>query len=101
MCAFCGAFGDGGHWSDGLGATGAATPTAERIRRAAAANRALGLYGLKLTPWAGRYTLVSRTGKMAVVDHFGALWPEAERMAGRSCDPLDPGVIDAMERSSR
>jgi len=32
-----------------------------------------------------------------VVDHFGALWPAAERLAGRPCDPLDPEVIAAVE----
>jgi hypothetical protein len=34
---------------------------------------------------------------MAVVDNFGALWPEAERLSGRPCDPLDPAVIAALE----
>lgn len=100
MCAFCGAFGGAGHWSDGLSGAAAATPTAERIRRSAAANALLAPFGLTLREWAGRYTLRSRTGKMAVVDHFGALWSEAERLSGRRCDPLDPDVIAAMERGA-
>ena len=99
MCALCGAFGVGEHWTDGAGGeAGRATPFAERRARAAAANRVLGLYGLKLAEWGGRFTLASRTGKVAVVDHFGVLWPEAERLAGRACDPLDPEMIAAVER---
>ena len=99
MCALCGAFGVAEHWMDGAGgAAGRATASAERRARAAAANRVLGLYGLKLAEWGWRFSLTSRTGKMAVVDHFGVLWPEAERLAGRACDPLDPEVIAAVER---
>jgi hypothetical protein len=96
MCGLCGTFGAADHWADGL-AAGASSPSAERRRRAAVANRILGCYGLKLTEWANRFTLVSRTGKAAVVDNFGSLWIEAEKISGRSCDPLDPAVIARME----
>ena len=95
MCGLCGAFGAPDHWSDGVARSG--PPQAERRARAAAANRVLGLYGLRLAPWADRYTLSGRTGRSAVVDHLGALWPAAERLAGRPCDPLDPAVIAALE----
>ena len=94
MCGLCGAFGAPDHWGDG-GRSG--TPQAERRARADAANRVLGLYGLRLAAWADRYTLSGRTGRSAVVDHLGALWPAAERLAGRACDPLDPAVIAALE----
>ncbi|WP_309296445.1 hypothetical protein [Methylobacterium frigidaeris] len=73
------------------------TPQAQRRARASAANRILGLYGLRLAAWADRYTLSGRTGRSAVVDHLGALWPAAERLAGRPCDPLDPAIIAALE----
>jgi hypothetical protein len=100
MCALCGAFGVAEHWSDAAGAEArGVTPSAERQARAEAANRVLGLYGLRLAEWGGRFTLTSRTGRTAIVDHFGALWPEAERLAGRPCDPLDPTVIAALERT--
>jgi hypothetical protein len=98
MCGLCGAFGAADHWADGL-ASGAASPSAERRRRAAAANRILDCYGLRLTEWANRFTLVSRTGKSAVVDNFGGLWIEAEKISGRACDPLDPAIIAKMEAS--
>lgn len=94
MCGLCGAFGGTEHWADGLDSGAQA---AERQARSAIANRLLGLYGLKLSPWGGRFTLSSATGRTVVVDHLGLLWPQAERLAGRPCDPLDPGVIGALE----
>ncbi|QQP92789.1 hypothetical protein IGS68_30540 (plasmid) [Skermanella sp. TT6] len=97
MCGLCGTFGAADHWTDGLGEGAALSPSAERRRRAAVANEVLALYGLKLTEWANRYTLTGRTGKSAVVEQFGAVWAEAERLTGRTCDPLDPAVIEAME----
>jgi hypothetical protein len=99
MCGLCGAFAGADHWSSGTGASasGAMMPAAERHARAATANAVLKLYGLTLSEWGGRFTLRSRTGKMAVVEHFGAVWPEAERMLGTGCDPLDPAFLDRLE----
>jgi hypothetical protein len=56
----------------------------------------LAAFGLTLSDWSGRYILTSRTGASTVVDNFGALWPEAERLAGRVCDPLDRDLIGAL-----
>jgi len=95
MCGLCGSFA-ASHWSDGV-ATSGATPTADRVRRAGVANEALGFYGLTLRQWAGRYTLTSRTGRSEVVDGFGALWPAAERLSGRACDPLDEALLSRIE----
>ncbi len=98
MCGLCGAFGGIEHWAAGnAGAAAPGTPTAERRARAEAANEVLGLYGLTLEEWAGKFTLRSRTGRMAVVEHFGALWPEAERLCGKPCDPLDPAILERLE----
>ncbi|MDR4306016.1 hypothetical protein IHQ68_05200 [Chelatococcus sambhunathii] len=99
MCGLCGSFAHG-HWSDGV-ASASATPAAERARRASVANAALAPYGLALKPWGTRYVLASRTGRQSVVDGFGNLWPAAERMLGRACDPLDEAVIARLERSGR
>ena len=41
--------------------------------------------------------LKSFTGRSALVENVGELWPEAERLAGRPLDPLDPGLLAAME----
>lgn len=102
MCALCGAFGVAEHWTDRLeGDAAPLAPEVERQKKAAAANDLLALFDLKLATWGGRYTLSSRTGKVAVVEHFGVLWPAAERLAGRACDPLDPQVIAAVEKMGR
>jgi len=100
MCGLCGAFGVADHWTGG-GAlmAGGRTPAAERQARARAANRILKPYGLALDEWAGRYTLKARNGKTAIVDHLGAIWPEAERLSGRTFDPLDPATIEVIERA--
>lgn len=102
MCGLCGAFGGADHWTSSGPAAGAGgTPTAERRDRARMANEILKLYGLSLDEWAGRFTLRSRTGKMVVVEHFGAIWPEAEKLAGQPCDPLAPSIIERMESGRR
>src|ERR1700674_4995714 len=95
MCALFGAFGIADHWTDdaGVQSIGAA-----RQRRAAAANRFLAPYGLALAEWADRFTLTSRTGGSLVIDNFGALWPAAEKLSGRPCDPLDERLIALLER---
>lgn len=92
MCGLCGVFGVAEHWTDG-----SANSRAEGQHRIAVANDFVGLYGLKLAEWSGRFTLTGQTGGAAVVDHFGGLWQAAERLAGRHCDPLDPGLIAAVE----
>ena len=58
--------------------------------------------GLRLSSLAGGSSLLqSRTGRTEIVPHLGALWPAAERLAGRPCDPLDPGLLDALRRPDR
>jgi hypothetical protein len=97
MCGLCGALGVGDHWSSGAGSAALLAPAAERYRQAEAANRVLGLYGLRLKVWADRYTLHGRTGRSVVVGHMGELWPLAETLAGTAIDPLDASVMLAME----
>ncbi len=94
MCGLCGAFGIADHWTDDAGEQfmGAA-----RQRRVAAANRFLAPYGLALAGWADRFTLTSRTGGALVIDNFGALWPAAEKLSGRRCDPLDESLVASLE----
>ena len=50
---------------------------------------------------AGSPDVNGRTGRSVVVDHLGALWPAAEKLAGRPIDPLDPAVIERVERLAR
>jgi len=64
----------------------------------AAANRVLSAFALSLSDWQGAsYVIASRTGKNEVFEDLGQLWPVAERMIGRACDPLDPDLIARIE----
>jgi hypothetical protein len=102
MCGLCGVFGAEGHWTDAArpaSRSGGGPRRQERLRRVGLANQVLKHYGLTLADWDGTcFVLRSRTGRSAIVQHLAAVWPEAERMAGRRCDPLDPALIAALER---
>lgn len=105
MCSLCGVLGGAEHWADAAARPGVYTRNVERIdrrrertARVAVANRILSAYGLVLSDWQGAsYVLASRTGKSEVVEDLGHLWPAAERMVGRACDPLDPALIARLE----
>jgi hypothetical protein len=57
-------------------------------------NRVLAFYGLRLDDWSGRvWVLRDAKGRSAVVADLGSLWREAERLAGRKLDPLDPALL--------
>ena len=89
-------FGVAEHWTDRSGAE-TQRRRAERQHRVRVADAVLGLFGLRCADWQNRFTLTSRTGKSAVVDHLGALWPAAEKLAGRPIDPLDPDLLARVE----
>ena len=101
MCALCGVLGGPGHWTEaaprpGLFAPGvdAVQRRRERAHRIACASRILKHYGLTLSDWqASSYVLSTATGKTELVDNLGHLWPAAEKLLGRPCDPLDPDLI--------
>ena len=67
-----------------------------RIFRAALLDRVLSHFGLSVAAWAGSYVVRDAKGGAAVVSDLGALWMEAERLAGRRLDPLDPGLVAAL-----
>ena len=99
-------FGAEAHWTDaGRQDAGSDDPASgwtrrqARLYRVALANKVLKHYGLTLADWDGNYfVLANRTGRSEIVDHLAAVWPVAELMAGRPCDPLDPALIAAVER---
>jgi hypothetical protein len=105
MCSLCGVLGANDHWTDAVARPGVFTRNAEgsdrrreRANRVRIANRVLGLFSMRLADWQGTSFVVStRTGKTAIIDDLGHLWPAAERLSGRSCDPLDPELIERME----
>ena len=107
MCGLCGVLGGAAdHWTDAsarpatfAGRRDPPTRRRERLERVALANRVLRPYGLKLADWQGAsYVLSSATGRSEIVPHLAALWPAAERLLKRPCDPLDPGLLAALER---
>ena len=79
------------------GRTEAHTAGRERQHRTRILNAVLRHYGLSLSDWtAGKSVLKSFTGRSALVENVGELWPEAERLAGRPLDPLDPGLLESL-----
>jgi hypothetical protein len=90
VCALCGILLKS-HWAE------RGTGRRERFFRVRLVNRVLAHYGLELGDWGGRvYVLRDRKGASVVVSDLGSLWVEAERMAARPLDPLDPELVAAL-----
>ena len=91
MCSLCGVMAKE-HWAQ------AGDGARSRMFRAATLGPVLEHFGLSVTVWSGgTYVLRDRKGGTAVVSDLGALWSEAERLAGAPLDPLDPGLLAALE----
>jgi hypothetical protein len=107
MCALCGMLGGDAHWSDSAAAPAAFarrrethTLARERQARVRLLNAVLRHYGLGVADWAGGgYLLSSRTGRTELVGDLGRLWSAAERMSGKTLDPLDERLLAALDRS--
>jgi hypothetical protein len=54
-------------------------------------------FGLAVDAWAGSYVVRDAKGASAVVSDLGGLWVEAQRLAGRPLDPLDPALAAALQ----
>ncbi len=106
MCTLCGVLGGNDHWTDPVQREGVyvrgASPNdrrRERMIRIAQANSILRLWSLSLEDWQGSaYILRNKTGASEVIDNLAALWPLAEKMAGRPLDPLEPAILARRER---
>lgn len=85
MCALCGVL-SSEHWAEQGGRRG-------RVLRARLLSRVLGSFGLDLGAWGQSYVLRDRKGRSVVVDDLVGVWAEAERLAGRTLDPLDPELL--------
>ena len=69
----------------------------DRAHRVALMNEVLLHYGLEVRDWSGsKYLLRDRKGRSELVQDLGSLWPAAQRLAGRSLDPLDPALRAAL-----
>jgi hypothetical protein len=94
MCPLCGALLTE-HWSDADGA-GARRG---RMLRTHMVRRVLQGFGVTLSDWGGTaYVLHDGKGRAEVVHDLTTLWGEAERLAGRPLDPLDPALVAALRR---
>jgi hypothetical protein len=103
MCGLCGVLGGGTHWTEersGDGGGGSAqTRRAARLARVRLVNAVLAHYRLKLADWQGSsYVVSSATGQSELASDIVQVWRVAERMAGQPCDPLDPALIERLER---
>ncbi|MBX6322843.1 MAG: hypothetical protein IRY94_13520 [Rhodospirillaceae bacterium] len=97
MCGLCGALGGAEDWTEAGGAAAGTTRRGRRLARASLANAVLRHYGLSLSDWQGaRYVLRKATGGSELVDSLGDLWPAAERLSGRRCDPLDEALLERL-----
>ena len=89
MCALCGVLRNE-HWADeGAGRRA-------RVIRVALLERVLGYFGLGLREWAGQYVVSDGKGRSEVAADLASVWAAAERLAGRSLDPLDEGLVAAL-----
>ncbi|MGO8917911.1 MAG: hypothetical protein ACLQJR_18575 [Stellaceae bacterium] len=106
MCGLCGVLGGGEHWTEVGAGAGNAQPVpprrrAERLRRVGLVNAVLAHYGLTLGDWQGAsYVLSSRTGRTEIVGDLAQVWQTAAQMSGRPCDPLDPTLVERLEREA-
>jgi hypothetical protein len=90
MCALCGVLLNE-HWAEQDGGRRA------RVFRVRLVDRVLGHFGLRLDDWGGRvYVLRDAKGRAVVVEDLGVVWAEAERLAGRPLDPLDPQLVHSL-----
>lgn len=105
MCSLCGILGSNEHWADAIARPGVFTRNTERVdrrreraKRVRIAGRILTEFGMSLSDWQGSSFLLStRTGKTEMVEDLGHLWPLAEKISGRVCDPLSPSLIERLE----
>jgi hypothetical protein len=106
MCSLCGVLGGNEHWADAVARPGVYTRNAsaierrrERMNRVRIANRVLTQFGMVISDWRGTAFLLStRTGKTEIIADLGHLWPAAEKLTGRVCDPLAVPLIESLER---
>ncbi len=93
------AAGSGGGTAGEGGGRPRVTAAHEHQQRVRLVNRVLDPLGLVLSGWsASSYVLSTKTGRSALVPHLGELWPAAERLLGRPCDPLDPDLLSRLSR---
>jgi hypothetical protein len=98
MCSLCGTLYSTRHWAEAPG-SGAAVDARrawmrDRMRRVELLNRVLRPLALEVDDWLGTaYVLRTRTGESVLCADLATLFSEAERLAGRTLDPLDSDLL--------
>jgi hypothetical protein len=104
MCGLCGILG-ADHWTDQGGPTGAGVTASRhrtRLRRTRLLNDVLAAYRLRVDDWHGAVTAVrGPTGRTELAETLPELWRMAEAVANRPLDPLDPLLLDHLDRIVR
>lgn len=107
MCVLCGEFIMQVHWTDQTSDDSDTVRVGEkqrdrqrtRIERVNLCNQIFTHFGLKLEDWNGsKYILKDRKGTTEVVHDLGTLWTSAEKMLNHPIDPLDPKLLEKLER---
>jgi hypothetical protein len=110
MCVLCGDLIGEPHWTersvkaDAIGSVaGESDRRQARFRRTRILNRVLRVNKLTVhEDLSGTlYVLGNGKGSQEVVQHLGQVWPAADRLAGRRLDPLDAGLLTALEAGER
>jgi len=106
MCVLCGDLVGEAHWTERTVQGGQAGSFAgesnrrqARFRRTRILNRVLRVNNLSVhEDLSGtNYVVGNGKGSQEVVRHLGQVWPAADRLAGRSLDPLDGRLLAALE----
>lgn len=105
MCSLCGILGGNEHWADAVARPGVFTRNHDRVdrrreraNRLRVSNRILRLFAITISDWQGsQYVLQTHTGKSAIVEDLGHMWPAVEQLLGSQCDPLAISVIERLE----
>lgn len=107
MCSLCGVLTGRRHWSERRASpevffeTRDATVGRERQETVQLVNRILAPHRLRLSGWSGDgYVLRGATGRSEMVANLSQIWPAAERLSRRGCDPLDEDYLQALADSS-
>jgi hypothetical protein len=107
MCGLCGVLGGRGHWTDtsshpeAFRHSAPSTRGRERQERIRLVNRVLAHFRLRLSDFSGSaYVLRTHTGRTAMIENLTELWPAAEALTGRPCDPLDPALLADLDRAA-
>lgn len=98
MCSLCGTLYSTRHWAEAPGAGEAVDARRawlrDRLRRVELLNRVLRPLALSVDEWEGTaYVLRTRTGESVLCADLATIFAEAERLANRRIDPLDPELL--------